>query len=74
MLSEWGSSESDVDSNGKRQWFLDARTALKSGMFPNLKALVYFDSNPRECEWAVDTSTNSLSGYTAMAADPFFNP
>ncbi|HYU51333.1 MAG TPA: glycosyl hydrolase [Gemmatimonadaceae bacterium] len=74
MLSEWGSRESDVDLSGKGQWFLNARTTLKSGRFPNLKALVYFDSNPPECHWAVDTTTNSLNGYTAMAADLFFNP
>ena len=74
MLSEWGSRESNVDSNAKGQWFLDARNALKSGMFPNLKALVYFDSNPSECQWAVDSSQASLNGYLAMARDPFFNP
>ena len=74
MLSEWGSRESDVDLSGKGQWFLNARTTLKNGRFPNLKALVYFDSNPPECHWAVDTTTNSLNGYTAMAADLFFNP
>ncbi len=74
MLSEWGSRESDVDSNAKGRWFLDARNALKSGLFPNLKALVYFDSNPPECEWSVDSSPASLNGYLAMARDPFFNP
>jgi hypothetical protein len=74
MLSEWGSRESNVDSNAKGQWFLDARNTLKSGMYPNLKALVYFDSNPPECQWAVDSSSASLNGYLAMASDPFFNP
>ncbi|HYU51334.1 MAG TPA: hypothetical protein VEK37_00245, partial [Gemmatimonadaceae bacterium] len=74
MLSEWGSRESDVDPNAKSQWFVGARDAMKAGTFPNLKALVYFDSNPSACRWAIDTSQASLDGFRALAADPYFNP
>jgi hypothetical protein len=41
------------------QWFLGALATMKSGQFPNLKALVYFDST-KDCGWNVDSSSASL--------------
>jgi hypothetical protein len=74
MLSEWGSRESDTDASAKQKWFTDARNAMKAGTFPNLKALIYFDSRPSECDWRVDTSSSAFDGFKALASDPFFNP
>jgi beta-mannanase len=72
MLSEWGSRESDVDPQAKGTWFTDARDTMKSGHFPNLKALVYFDSNTSVCRWSLDSSQASIDGFKSLANDPFF--
>jgi beta-mannanase len=74
MLSEYGSRESDVDPLAKGQWFKDELAAMKAGTFPNLKALLYFDSHPTECDWRVDTSPASLDGFRQLANDPYLNP
>jgi hypothetical protein len=75
MLAEYGSAEHQSDPFAKGQWFRDALASLKAGAFPNLKALVYFDSaKSGECDWRVDTTSHSLDGYRDMASDPYLNP
>jgi beta-mannanase len=75
MLSEYGSAEHLSDPLAKGAWFRDALSSLTSGAFPNLKALVYFDSNKSgECDWRLDSSSASLDGYRQLAADPYLNP
>jgi hypothetical protein len=75
MLSEYGSAEHLSDPLAKGAWFRDALGALKGGAFPNLKALVYFDSSKTgECDWRLDTSSASMEGYRQLANDPYLNP
>jgi hypothetical protein len=75
MLSEYGSAEHQTDTLAKGQWFRDALSSLKSGAFPNLKALVYFDSDKTgQCDWRLDTSATSLDGFAQMGQDPYLNP
>jgi hypothetical protein len=75
MLGEFGSPEHLTAAGAKGKWFRDALAALKAGSFPNLDALVYFDSNKTgECDWRVDSSAAALDGYRALASDPFMNP
>lgn len=74
MLAEFGSAEHDDDPLAKGAWFDGARDALRRGEFPNLKALVYFDSRPSECDWRLDTSQASLDGFRRLAADPYLSP
>jgi hypothetical protein len=74
MLAEFGSRENTSDPLAKGRWFSDALTTLKSGAFPNLKAMLYFDSQPSECDWRIDTSQASLDGYRQLANDPYLNP
>ena len=74
MLAEFGSAEHDDDPLAKGAWFDEARVALSRGEFPNLKALVYFDSRPSECDWRLDTSQASLDGFRRLAADPYLSP
>jgi hypothetical protein len=74
MLAEFGSSESEADARAKGRWFAGALDTLKSGAFPNLKALVYFDSRPAECDWRIDTSRASLRGYRRLAGARYLNP
>jgi len=73
MLGEYGSPEAGDGGTAKRQWFLDALKVMKAGQFPNLKALVYFDSS-RDCSWRIDTSPTALDGFAQMGADNFFHP
>jgi hypothetical protein len=72
MLSEYGSREGT--SGQKGQWFRDELTTLKAGAFPKLKAVVYFDVHPSECDWRIDSSPEALDGFKALAADPLMNP
>jgi hypothetical protein len=75
LLSEYGSREHDLDPFAKARWFRDAAASLKAGSFPNLKALVYFDSNRSgECDWRTDSTLTALDGYRQMGQDPYLNP
>jgi hypothetical protein len=75
LLSEYGSREDDLDPFAKGRWYREAAASLKAGSFPNLKALVYFDSNRTgECDWRTDSTLNALDGYRDMAQDPYLNP
>jgi beta-mannanase len=75
MLAEYGTRESDTDPLAKGRWFRDELTTVKAGTFPNLKALVYFDSHAGGCEdWRIDTSTASLDGFRRLANDPYLRP
>jgi hypothetical protein len=66
-LGEFGTVEGPTPT-AKEQWFEDAISSAQQS-FPNLKALVYFDStdstSSRDCPWVVDSSSDSLSGYEA---------
>jgi hypothetical protein len=72
-LGEFGSVEGP-SSTSKEQWFEDAITSAQQD-FPQLKALVYFDStdttNHRSCPWVVNSSAESLAGYTAAGASSY---
>ncbi len=66
-LAEFGTVEGATPT-AKAKWFEDAVKAAQT-QFPRLKALVYFDSfdrtNGRVCDWTVNTSSKSLTGYRA---------
>ena len=54
----------------KAAWLTAAKDALKT-VFPNIRAVVYFDTR-RDFDWRVRTSTSSLSAFGAMGRDPHF--
>jgi hypothetical protein len=83
MLGEYGSDEPLEGQPSKGEWFTRARDALSGAaggtpMFPNLKALVYFDSDHSAegsgCAWQVDSSSSALAGFRALGADPYLRP
>jgi hypothetical protein len=83
MLGEYGSDEPLPGQPSKGDWFLGARDALSgatdgASRFPNLKALVYFDSDrtsePSGCAWQVDSTSSALAGIRALGADPYLSP
>jgi hypothetical protein len=71
MVAEYASHTSPGD---KAQWITDTRNIVKSGKYPQIKALVWFESNQDGALWRVDTSQASLDAYKALAADPYFQP
>jgi hypothetical protein len=72
MLAEFGSAEHPDKPDAKGEWLREAATSLRR--FPNIKAVVYFDSRPEHCDWRIDTAPQSLEGFRAFAADPYLNP
>jgi hypothetical protein len=69
MITETGCLEDPRNPGRKAAWFRQADTWLHSR--PNIKAFVYFDTNQR-WPWWVDTSTQSLNAFKAMAHNPLF--
>jgi hypothetical protein len=82
MLGEYGSDEPLAGQPSKGDWFLGARDALSGATdgaprFPNLKALVYFDSDhtgESGCAWHVDSTSSALAGFRALGADAYLKP
>ena len=73
MIVEFGSMEDPVTPGRKALWLTKAAATLKT--WPQIKAIAYFDhGEPDSCDWWVDTSVSSLASYTAIGADPYFNP
>jgi hypothetical protein len=76
-FSEWGSKEDPDDPNRKAAWFHEALDSLRT-QYPGVKAVVYFDERKEERgtvnDWRIDTSSESLAAFKAIAADPYFHP
>ena len=74
MVGETGTEERYEGE--KAAWYDGIVPALKS--YPNLKALVYFDTNTTDFsggwfEWRPDSSQSAYTAYRRMAADPYLN-
>jgi hypothetical protein len=86
MMGEYGSDEPLAGQPSKGSWFLGARDVMSgasnggASRFPNLKALVYFDSDHTTsaytsgCAWHINSSESSLAGFRALGADPYLQP
>jgi hypothetical protein len=75
MVGEYGTVE---DGPGdKAAWITAARETLKR-KFPAIGAMVYFhalrDRDGVAYDWRMDTSASSLTAFSDMGADPWFNP
>jgi hypothetical protein len=71
MIGEYGCLERAPGD--KAAWFEEARNTLKE-RFPEIDAVVYFNSFGDGMDWRVTTSASSLQAVTAMGADPYFAP
>lgn len=73
-LAEYGTVEG-ASPTDKQHWYESSVTEARTS-FPNLKALVYFNSDDvthdRQCNWTVGTSADSLAGFQAAGAEPYF--
>ncbi len=73
MLGEYGSHQPSTSTPSKGDWFR-AIPADVAANRPAVKAYVYFDRvSNGDCNWKVDSSADSLAGWQAMGADPYFN-
>lgn len=71
MVGEYGCLERHPGE--KAAWIADAQAVLKE-TFPNIGAVVYFNSKGGEYDWRVETSDSALQAFQAMGADLYFNP
>jgi hypothetical protein len=72
-LTEWGSVEDSAQPGRKAQWFAEARELFKRADYAQFQGVTYFDYlDPLTCNWPVDSSTSSLSGFATMANDVFY--
>lgn len=72
MLGEFNSQQPPVgDPNSKGDWFRHIPADF-AAQRPLVKALIVWDSNTN-CNFVVDSSADSLAGYTAAGHDPYFN-
>jgi endoglucanase len=55
----------------KAAWFKQADRELRT-QFPAIRAVVYFDSDHRNFNWRVTTSSTAFSAFRAFATDPYF--
>jgi beta-mannanase len=69
MIAEFASHTSPGD---KAQWIRNEQSVVKSGKYPQIKALLWFNSNQDGASWRIDTSRSSINAYKALAADPYF--
>jgi len=67
MVAETGSTEDPADPARKRDWYTYAASTLAA--MPNLRAVMFFDSN-NTCPWWVDTTPQSLDGFRTLAHSP----
>jgi Bacterial Ig-like domain (group 3)/Immunoglobulin I-set domain len=74
-LGEYGTIEG-ASSTAEEQWY-ESVASESQAQFPNLKALVYFDSddttNGRTCDWEVNSSVQSLNGYQYAGSQSYTN-
>jgi hypothetical protein len=71
MIGETGVQEDPANPTRKATWFENALATMKS--WPQFKAFVYFNSTSIY-DWLVNSSSASLSAFSAIGADPYFNP
>jgi beta-mannanase len=69
MISEVGSSE---DGGNKAQWISDMSNALRSGSYPHLKAVIYFDQDKEE-RWSGTSSSAAHSAFTSWVNQTYLN-
>ena len=69
IIGEMASSEQGGD---KAAW-IDAMIPTLKSKYPLFKAVVWFDVN-KERDWRVNSSAATLTAFSKLAQDPYFNP
>jgi plastocyanin len=71
FVAEWGSNEDPAVPGRKATWIAEAATQIAA--WPGIKGAVYFNTDAGCPRW-VTSSPSALASFSAMAADPYFNP
>jgi hypothetical protein len=69
MLGEFASTE---DGGDKARWFADMDATLRSGAYPDLRLLTYFDLTKEEA-WSPESSPAALAAFTAWVRRRYLN-
>lgn len=69
LIGETGVQERNPGD--KAAWITAMGQTIKN-VYPNIKAVVYFDSNPRY-PWWLDSSSSSITAWKNLLHDPYFN-
>ena len=69
LIGEFGVLEDKPGS--KAGWYRQTDRELRA-RFPDIKALVYFNSDLDGFDWRITTSASSLAAFRAFATDPYF--
>jgi hypothetical protein len=69
MIGEFASTE---DGGDKAQWLRDMNTTLRSGAYPELKLLTYFDLTKEEA-WSPGSSPAALAAFTCWARQRYMH-
>jgi plastocyanin len=73
FIAEYGSGEDDAVVGRKAQWFANGSALLKT--WPDIKGVSYFNvGTGGACDRYVDSSPSSLSAFSAMGHDTYWNP
>jgi Glycosyl hydrolase family 26 len=75
-LPELGSLEDGTQPDRKAVWLTEVQQLLKEPDWQQYRGVVYFHSEHNErypnCDWWVDTSSESLNAFGAWISDPFY--
>ncbi len=74
IFYEVGASENPKDAMAKANWITQGFLTTIPKMFPEVKAVAWFDGpadNGKE-NWAIDTSQNSLNAWKQVVASPLY--
>ena len=75
MLAEFGSVEDPNNPTRKAEWIAEAQQLLSQPNYSQFMAASYFnvfDANHPNCQWALDSSPQSLAAFTQLSNDPVF--
>jgi hypothetical protein len=78
MIGEYGVSSSSYTAQQRARWLRDAAKTAQDD--PQVKALVYFDSDPaakppqRSSSFLLDKGSAALQAFRAVADESYFNP
>ena len=72
MIGEM-SSVDGIAGHDKGQWITTMAAQVKAN-FPDVQALVWFDTQYTDGDWRFDTSPSSLAAFKEWLSDPYYNP
>lgn len=74
MIGEFASCEANANNQPwetKSAWIQNAFDRIKSADYSQIRAFYWFHTN-KECNWRVDSSTQSVATFKSVIADPLF--